>query len=175
MDIIQDKSLSSLINLIARIYTENSQLGDTVSLNNEYTFQSSCIPNITILNYLHKLVTKFKCSKECIIISFVYIDKLLKYNQTFVITSLNIHRIILISIIISLKIHDDFHYTNAIYASMGGISNSECNKLEILFLKLINWDLFVPHTIYYKYFNFLQYKSALKNNTSKLLSNNNFR
>lgn len=169
MDSIQNKSLSLLINLIARIYTEKSQYGDTVSFNNEYMFQSSCIPNITIINYLHKLVDRFECSKECIIISFVYIDKLLTYNKTFGITSLNIHRIILISIIISLKLHDDFHYTNAIYASMGGISNSECNKLEILFLKLINWDLFVPHTIYYKYLNFLQYKSALKNNNSSIL------
>ena len=61
------------------------------------------------------------------------------------------------------------HYTNYEYAEKGGVSNNECNELEILFLKLIDWNVFVSPKIYYNCLRSLLYKSALIHNTSKLL------
>jgi hypothetical protein len=42
------------------------------------------------------------------------------------------------------KFHDDTYYSNAFFAKIGGVSNREMNRLEIEFLDLITFELFVP-------------------------------
>ena len=59
------------------------------------------------------------------------------------ISSLNVHRLLITSIMLASKFFDDVYYNNAYYARVGGISNSELNSLEMEFLKMSSFALFV--------------------------------
>lgn len=52
---------------------------------------------------------------------------------------------------LSAKFLDDIFYNNAFYAKLGGVSPLEMNALEIEFLKLINFSLFVNFDSYSQY------------------------
>ena len=51
--------------------------------------------------------------------------QVVQFNPDFVISSLNVHRLLITSIMLASKFFDDVYYNNAYYARVGGISNSE--------------------------------------------------
>ena len=67
----------------------------------------------------------------------------------------NIHKLIIASLIVSIKYNEDYYYSNKIYAKICGISREEINKLEIEFLKLLEFNLFVDDEIYFQYSDFI--------------------
>jgi hypothetical protein len=56
---------------------------------------------------------------------------------------LNIHRLLLVSVVVAVKFHEDVFYANTYYAKVGGIKTSEMNALESELLRLLQWELFV--------------------------------
>lgn len=52
---------------------------------------------------------------------------------------------------IAAKFYDDQYFDNNYYARVGGITNSELNILELEFLKLIRFGLFVHPVLYERY------------------------
>lgn len=63
--------------------------------------------------------------------------------QDFHVHSLNVHRILLSSVMVAAKFLDDFYYSNEFWAKIGGVPNSELNTLELEFLFMTNFDLHV--------------------------------
>lgn len=49
------------------------------------------------------------------------------------------------------KFYSDFFYANKYYALIGGLSLQETNKLEIYFLKTINFEINISETEYSSY------------------------
>ena len=49
------------------------------------------------------------------------------------------------------KLRDDIYYSNAYYSSIGGVSNSEINTLELEFLTQIGWETWVEPAEYDAY------------------------
>lgn len=66
-----------------------------------------------------------------------------------------ITRIVMASILLSVKFNEDDFYSNTYYAKVGGISLKEMNLLENEFLSLIQYDVFVSEDIYEKYKHYL--------------------
>lgn len=56
---------------------------------------------------------------------------------------------------LAAKFFDDIYYNNNYYARIGGVSCTELNSLEIEFLFLINFNLFVTTENYQHYYNML--------------------
>jgi hypothetical protein len=107
-------------------------------------------PNRTLrCNRINKYA---KCSPNCFIVALIYIDRLIEMRNI-VLTSLNVHRILITSVLISTKVFDDEFYKNAYYAKLGGVSTSEMNSLELEFLSLVNFNLFVSTETFEKYQN----------------------
>ena len=111
-------------------------------------FHTERVPSITISSYLGRLAQYTECSSEVLIQSIIHINRILHHRPSFHINSLNIHRLLLTSLLCSAKFFDDQYYNNAYYAKVGGISVRELNDLEIEFLALINFDLFVDFSVY---------------------------
>jgi len=44
---------------------------------------------------------------------------------------------------LAVKFFDDTYYSNAYYAKVGGVKAPEMNVLEVHFLRLIDWHLYV--------------------------------
>ena len=64
------------------------------------------------------------CSEETFILALIYMDQVVQFNPDFVISSLNVHRLLITAIMLASKFFDDVYYNNAYYARVGGISNS---------------------------------------------------
>lgn len=72
-------------------------------------------------------------------------------HQDVVLNSNCIHRyklvlvywFIIVSIMVAIKYYDDEYYKNEYYAKVGGLSLKEINKLEMEFLDMLNYELFI--------------------------------
>jgi hypothetical protein len=62
-------------------------------------------------------------------------------NESFVLSKLNVHRILMASAVIAAKFTSDHFYGNDFYASVGGVRTSEMNRLEASLLHLLRWRL----------------------------------
>jgi hypothetical protein len=114
-------------------------------------FHALRAPSISIQDYLDRIFKYASCSCECFVLSLIYIDRVIQ-RQDFVINSLNIHRIIITSVMLSAKFFDDHYFKNAFYAKVGGVPCSEINSLEVEFLFLINFSLHVSPDNYARYY-----------------------
>jgi len=69
-----------------------------------------------------------------------------------VLDTLTIHRLVLVSMVLAVKYHEDNHYSQAYYAQVGGVSLTELNSMERLFVDIVEWDLDVNYDRFVKYF-----------------------
>ena len=117
-------------------------------------FLSKKIPSISIKNFLERICNLTKIENSTLILILIYIDRICEFNEI-ELNYFNIHKLIIASLIISIKYNEDFFYSNKIYAKICGISREEINKLEIEFLKLLEFNLFVDDEIYFQYSDFI--------------------
>lgn len=110
-------------------------------------------PQLSIHDYLMRIAKYFQCSRECFVLCLVYIDRIVKLHPEFTICNLNIHRLLVTSVMLSVKFFDDVYYSNAYYAKVGGVRTKEVNVLEALFLQLIDWRLHVTPQEFDQYRN----------------------
>ena len=115
-------------------------------------FHALRAPSISIQDYLDRIFKYASCSCECFVLALIYIDRVIQ-RQDFVINSLNIHRIIITSVMLSAKFFDDHYFKNAFYAKVGGVPCSEINSLEVEFLFLLNFSLHVSPDNYARYYS----------------------
>ncbi|KAE8687309.1 Cyclin family protein [Hibiscus syriacus] len=66
-------------------------------------------------------------------------------------TSLNVHRLLITSVLVAAKFMDDQCYNNAYYAKVGGVSREELNRLEMKFLFDLDFRLHVTTEVFNKY------------------------
>merc|ERR1719487_223256 len=106
---------------------------------------------LSICDYLSRISTYFQCSHECFVLALVYIDRIVKLHPEFTICNLNIHRLLVTSVMLAVKFFDDVYYSNAYYAKVGGVKLKEVNALQAQFLQLIDWKLHVSPQEYDQY------------------------
>ena len=106
---------------------------------------SSCLASLACR--IHKYAS---CSNECFVLALVYIDRLIQRNN-FLLTELNVHRVVITAVLLAAKFFDDAYYNNAYYAKVGGVLVSEMNGLEVDFLFRINFSLHVTPELFHKY------------------------
>jgi hypothetical protein len=118
------------------------------------SFQSKNIPSMSVGAYLTRIAKHTGVSGEAMLMGIAHIERIRIIRPEFPVNILMIHRLILISIMVSAKHHDDWFMNNARWAKVGGIPVQELNGLEILFLQLVNYSLFVSpehYAVIYRY------------------------
>jgi hypothetical protein len=113
-------------------------------------FHALKAPGIGIQAYLERVHKYASCSNECFILALIYIDRLIQRNN-FLLTELNVHRVVITAILLAAKFFDDAYYNNAYYSNVGGVLVSEMNGLEVDFLFRINFSLHVTPEVFEKY------------------------
>lgn len=93
-------------------------------------------------------------SEACFVSMAVYFDRLLSKKND-LINHLNMTRLIFISGVLAIKMHDDFSFKNSYYAKISGVPNHELNDLEKSFLQWIEYSLLVNKEEYDKYYTSL--------------------
>ena len=77
------------------------------------------------------------------------IDKILAKN--FIITENNIKNLFLISMIETQKFYEDESFGNNLYAKFARINTNQLLEMEIEFLEIIDYKIFVPEEKFFNY------------------------
>jgi len=91
-----------------------------------------------------------------LIVSLIYIDRVFEINPKACLNRLNVHKFVLISMMIAIKFNEDDCYTNKFYAEVGGLTLKELNILELEFCKLIRFKFHVLEEEFNLYIKYLQ-------------------
>ncbi|KAK9701001.1 cyclin-like protein interacting with PHO85 [Basidiobolus ranarum] len=111
-------------------------------------FHARGIPSIDIQAYLTRILKYCSCSNDCLIAIVVYFERLVNQGEglagrQFALDSYNIHRLVIVAIMVATKFFSDVFYTNVRYSKVGGLSVSELNFLEMQFLTLHDFNIHV--------------------------------
>lgn len=115
-------------------------------------FHSRTVPNISVLDYLRRIVKWTKVEKSCLLLTLHYVDQICARMPLFTLSSLTCHRFIIASITVCSKGLCDSFCTNALYARVGGIPVPELNILEREFLHAIDWRLMCTREVLQEYY-----------------------
>ncbi|PON68779.1 Cyclin [Parasponia andersonii] len=125
-------------------------------------------PSISIAKYLERLYKYSSCSPSCFVVGYVYIDRLLHKYPDSLVASINIHRLLVTSVMVASKMLDDVHYNNAFYARVGGVSNAELNRLEIELLFLLDFGVVVSSRVFEIYCLHLEKEMLMNGSCQKI-------
>ncbi|KAK9760174.1 cyclin-like protein interacting with PHO85 [Basidiobolus ranarum] len=141
--------------LVTRLLESIIKANDRVPSKNVTWFHSRAVPNISVQAYLHRIIKFAPFDNEALLGVLVYFDRIttlsVRRNSKFIINSLNIHRLLIASLAVSTKFSSDVFYPNSQYAKIGGIPLTELNQLELEFLFLCGFDLFVKPDMLQRY------------------------
>ena len=111
------------------------------------------IPQISIEDYIKRILKYTQMNISSLILAIIYIDKMCEKNS-YILCFNNIHRLILSSCLLSIKFNEDITFHNDLYARISGESVENVNKLEYELYVLLNFSLFVDYNYYEKYFEY---------------------
>ncbi|XP_042474991.1 cyclin-P3-1-like [Macadamia integrifolia] len=148
--------LSLLSSLLERCVQKNEKLLDTTKKKDTVTtFHGLRVPSLGIRKYIDRIFKYSCCSPSCFVIAYIYIDRFIQRMDVHL-TSLNVHRLIITSVMVAAKFFDDAFFNNAYYARVGGVSTSEMNRLEMKFLFGLDFRLHVTVTTFEWYGQLLE-------------------
>jgi hypothetical protein len=148
------KELEVISDLLTNICEESTQNYDSNNNKIKY-FLSKKIPSISIQNFLERLTKYSKIESNTLILILIYIDRFCDANKIRL-NYFNIHKLILASMLVSIKYNEDDYFSNKFYAKVGGVSKNEIDTLEYAFLILIDFKLYVSEELFKKYSDYIQ-------------------
>ncbi|KAI7859862.1 cyclin-domain-containing protein, partial [Circinella umbellata] len=144
---IAEFPVPTLLNMVANLLESLIKANDLLVPEKQSSitvFHSRAVPNIKINAYLSRVLQFTPFNNEVLLSLLVYFDRIAKLRGgKFIVNSLNIHRLLIASLVVASKFTSDVFYTNARYAKVGGLPLLELNKLEMEFLFLCNFNLHV--------------------------------
>ncbi|CAA0815530.1 Cyclin-U4-1 [Striga hermonthica] len=135
--------LSLLSTILERSVQKNERLLEASQTRDFVTvFHGLREPSLSIQQYIDRIFKYSCCSSSCFIIAYIYLDRFVQ-RANLCLTSRNIHRLLITSVMVAAKFMDDKFFNNAYYARVGGVTTSELNKLELKFLFGVDFQLHV--------------------------------
>ncbi|XP_004493668.1 cyclin-P3-1 isoform X2 [Cicer arietinum] len=143
--------LSLLSSFLDRSVQKNEMLLDDKHIEDVVTvFHGLSAPALSVRKYIDRIFKYSGCSPSCFVVAHIYVDRFLQ-NTDIKLTSLNVHRLLITSIMLAAKFMDDAFFNNAYYAKVGGVSTAELNRLEMSFLFGIDFRLQVSVDTFGRY------------------------
>lgn len=120
---------------------------------NELTaiFFSETIPEISVLDYLIRIIKYTYCEESTMILGLIYLDRICLKN--ILISKYNIHKLLFVSILLAIKNNEDQIYKNDYYCEVSGINLSDLCLMEYNFAILLNFNFYVNDYEYNLYKN----------------------
>lgn len=124
-------------------------------------FHSRAPPDISIHNYLSRLVVHATLTPPILLCMVYYIDRLCSLYPAFTINSLTVHRYLITAATVACKGLSDSFWTNNTYARVGGISPRELASLEMELLARVEWRIVPKPEVLTEYYRSLVGNSEL--------------
>lgn len=156
----KDKQVSLVINSISstleKLINNEKQQKDTDLKELIKPFNSKTISEISINDYLKRIIKYTNCEINSLIYSIILLDRICLKNIN--LSSYNIHKFLFATILLAIKINEDNIYSNTYYSQIAGVSLKELNLMEYNLSIIFNFNFFVNERI------FNLYKEAIKIN-----------
>jgi hypothetical protein len=114
------------------------------------SFDLNSLPNITLKEYLVRLVFYSKVGDSTLICSLILLDKFLNKTKTSI-SNKNIFLLVLTSLQVAMKINEDVILRDADYAFLGMVNSKILNYNESLFLHSLDYEVNVSPSYYENY------------------------
>ncbi|KAH3764903.1 Cyclin [Pelomyxa schiedti] len=103
---------------------------------------SSAVPSdINLLDYVSRFNEFLSVPPSCCLMACILAQRAI--NNGLLITHTNVHRVILVSILVATKFLLDEFQHHMKFAAVGGVSVQELRALEVAFLRVISFDIWV--------------------------------
>ena len=150
---IEQKIILNISNMLTDICDNNSQVFKS---DKNFKLVKPFItinPSIKIKDYLEQLYKYGRMNGSTIILMLIYIDRFCNINKI-KLTHRIVHKLILSSLIVSIKYNEDEIYSLKVYSKIGGVTNAELEFLEECFISSVNFNLYVKEELFNKYYNY---------------------
>ncbi|PVU91884.1 hypothetical protein BB559_003947 [Furculomyces boomerangus] len=155
----QNADKSDLIELIHQVLEKAIKYNDPISIKTKSLtrFHSQKPPDISVRNYLERIVKYTALEPVCLLMILVYADRISERetHTSFMLCSLTIHRFLIAAITVSSKALCDVYCTNSHYAKVGGISTRELGILEMALIESLGWSLIAKGSLVNIYYSSL--------------------
>lgn len=138
-------AVASIGNILQKEIERNDPYGPEE--NRLIRFHSLSIPRVSIGAYIQRLERHANFSPGCLVAGLIYLQRLAN-AQHIRLNSYNIHRLYFTATVVATKFLDDIYFHNAFYARIGGVGLRELNQMEIDFLYMVGFRLYVSTTEY---------------------------
>ncbi|MBL7479542.1 cyclin family putative virulence effector [Legionella bononiensis] len=146
---ISDISTKFLIETIASLLTKSVSTNHAESYTqDDYTGKNK--PPITIEDYLFRFLKYLTDEPSIYILLVIYLNKYLEKVPDSSLNEMNVHRLTACSLLLAYKQLMDLFYNNKFISKIVGISLPELNRLEINFLKILDFETHVPIKVFEK-------------------------
>ena len=165
--LVNEVLLKKLNEIFLMILEENKNSNDyKEKLYNQknMSFSSNHIPKISIMNYLKRIQYYTEMEESTLIMALIYIDRLNQLSKV-ILTPYNIHRLVFISILIAIKYNEDITFNFDFYSQVSGISIKELQLMEIEFISLIKFKLYIDKDQYNSYKLFIDNADSEEDDT----------
>ena len=128
--------------------TLSLSLSLSLSFHASQVFHALEVPEISITNYLARIVKYGEVSTSTLVIALIYVDRLIRTRPEITLHPRTAHRLVLSATLIAAKYNEDVHLSNGAFATIGGVTVREVNRLEAAFLGMCGFSLAVPPGAY---------------------------
>lgn len=154
----------AIAKVIGQVIDQNTKMENyskIIQHQSKMSFSTRIIPQISIEDYLDRIVFYTSCEESTLIISLIYIDRITSLGNI-VLSQYNVHRLLFMSLLSSIKYNEDQIYKNNFYAKIAGITTTELSNIENEFIDQIKFNFFVSEEEYKQYYTYLLQRMKLK-------------
>ena len=148
---VKNVKLSSLISKVLEKIINNNKINKRYKLRRDI-FTGKSLPKITLIDYINRIITYSDSEINTLICSLIYIDRI---NKIKAINEFNIHRIFFTAVLISIKYNEDIIFNNDYYSQVAGVKLNEINKMELEFISLLDFNLYIDPEEFGSYKQFI--------------------
>ncbi|CAI2385257.1 unnamed protein product [Moneuplotes crassus] len=142
--------------IIARNHQKMAESADTDTVMEEKLDESKIFENPEITKFdffdtVYQITSVLGQTNPCLISALIIIDRFSVRNPSFMITQDNIQRLLVVSVSATAKMHDDFYFSNKSWCQLTGMDVRTYNKMEALFIKMMDFDFNIDQSYYNTY------------------------
>jgi len=141
-----------VVELLGTLLDKTVQRNDGLGRKSELAeFEAGKACPLTASAYLKRIMKYGGCSPCCVVVGLMYLQRLKQRMPTVCLTSGNMQRLLLTSVMVAAKFLDDLYYSNKHWARIGGLNLQEVNTLELKLLFLLSFSVGVSRDEYQEY------------------------
>ncbi|MDF1646521.1 MAG: hypothetical protein P1U61_06045 [Legionellaceae bacterium] len=146
-------STDDVVSRIGTLLEKSIHKNDTMSRGYYRTcYSSDTATPIPITQYLANVVNYVEADEGTCILMLCYLDAYFsKYHIWDKLNAYNVHRLILVSLLLAHKYLEDDFFFNDVFARVGGVTLKELNDLELSLLMHLRFGLYVSPEKYADY------------------------